>query len=503
MKKAGLITVFVFSVLFTFLFYKHSAGLNLLLFETAVFGMLLITKKNKLKNPNSIYVFSGTLLSVILVVINNSVLSIVVNLISFYVLTGILIYPEARSLLSSFQLATHNIFSSTVYFFKEIFTYGGKSLKFWNKIIKLRIIIIPLIIIVVFIILYHLSNPVFEKYLNITGTHISNILDKIFSGINVELIFIYIFGLAVSIFIFMRVRNERIISYDINTDDILQRVRRPKNLRNLQMAPLVNELSAGVFMLFVLNVLILFLNIIDIYWVWFNFEWNGQYLKQFVHEGTYLLIISILISIAIILFFFRGNLNFYRKNKLLKILSYAWLGQNCILAASVAIRNFWYIHYFSLAYGRIGVLFFLLLTLFGIYTVIIKIRRKKSSFYLFRTNCLALYLLLILMAAFNWDNIIARYNFSHYKSAFIHYNFLSTLSDKALSYLDKSMDDLKEIDKIQKTLFPFEEKYMNINNYYDAVQKRKNVFLKKWESKDILEWNYAEYRAYQELKKNK
>lgn len=500
MKKAGLISVLLFSILFTFLFYRHSVGLNLLIFEAAVIGMLLITKKIKLKKLNSICVFAGTLLSAIFVLANNSVLSINVNLLSFYVLTGILIYPEVRSLLSSFQFATHNIFSSFTNFFKEIFTVGGKSSKLWNKIRKLRIIFIPLIIIVVFIILYNFSNPVFEKYLNITGIYISDFLDKIFSGINIELIFIYLLGLSVSIFIFFRVRDERIFSYDINTDDILQRVRRPKNLRNLKMAPLVNELRAGVFLLFFLNALILFINIIDIYWVWFNFEWNGQYLKQFVHEGTFLLIISILISIAIILFFFRGNLNFYRKNKILKILGFAWLGQNCILAVSVAIRNFWYIHYFSLAYGRIGVLFFLLLTIFGIYTVIIKIRNKKSPFYLFRTNSLAFYLILILMTGFNWDNIIAKYNFKHFDRSFVHYNFLSNLSDKSLPYLDKSMDELNDIDSVQKKLFPFEEKYMDISNYYNVVQERKNVFIKRWESKDILEWNYAEYRTYLKIK---
>jgi hypothetical protein len=496
MKKAGLIFTIVFSILFTFLFYRHYAGLNLLIFEVLVILVLLITKKIKLKKLNSLIIFSGTLFSSFLVVINNSSLSIIVNLLSFYVFTGILIYPEAKSLLSSFQLSTYNIFGSVTHFLKELFNANEKSSKFWNKIRKARIIIIPLIIIVIFIILYNFSNPVFENYLNIFGVHFSDFLANIFSGINIELIMVFLFGLAVSIFIFHHVRNERIIRSDLNSTEIMRRRKSIVRNRNFIMTSLSYELKAGIFLLIALNALILFINIIDIYWVWFNFEWNGQYLKQFVHEGTFLLIISILISIAIILYFFRKNLNFYKKNKLLKILSYAWLGQNCILAASVAIRNFRYIHYFSLAYGRIGVLFFLLLTLIGIITVIIKIRRKKSSFFLFRVNSLALYITLIIMAAFNWDSIIARYNFSHYNTAFVHYDFLSTLSDKSLPYLDKSVNELKEIDKIQKQLFPFEEKYMDISNYHDIITERKKMFMARWESKDLLEWNYAEYRAY-------
>jgi hypothetical protein len=96
--------------------------------------------------------------------------------------------------------------------------------------------------------------------------------------------------------------------------DTLQRVRTGKG-RIFKFNSLKKEFIAGIFLLLILKSLILVVSSIDIYWVWFNFKWEGQYLKQFVHEGTYLLILSILISIALILFLFRGNHNFYKKIK--------------------------------------------------------------------------------------------------------------------------------------------------------------------------------------------
>ena len=97
-------------------------------------------------------------------------------------------------------------------------------------------------------------------------------------------------------------------------------------------------------------------NIIDIDWVWLNFEYEGEInLTQFVHEGTYLLILSILISMGIILYFFRKNLNFYPGKQKLQIITYIWIAQNAVLAVSVAARNKHYTHHSGHANTRIAV----------------------------------------------------------------------------------------------------------------------------------------------------
>jgi hypothetical protein len=283
--------------------------------------------------------------------------------------------------------------------------------------------------------------------------------------------------------------------------DELTRSEKPLKVR-FKTNALALKQRAGIFLLLTLNFLLLILNIIDIKWVWFNFEWEGQYLKQFVHEGTYLLILSIIISIVIVLYFFRGNLNFYKKNKFLKIISFIWLGQNAILCVSVAIRNFWYIQYFALAYKRIGIILFLILTIYGLYSVTIKVQKQKSIFYLVKTNSFALLIVLTLSSLFNWDTYIAKYNFKHSNSAFLHLNYLSTLSDKALPYLNKSQKELTKIEGIQKGNFHFERNYMTADEYHKTINHRKNFFLQKWKQKDFFSWNYPEYLAAKKLKRN-
>ena len=108
-----------------------------------------------------------------------------------------------------------------------------------------------------------------------------------------------------------------------------------------------------------LNLLLLVVNVLDINWIWFDFEVPLEFsLKQFVHEGTYLLIFSILLSMMLVLYFFRSSLNFYPKKKALVVLGKIWIIQNMVLAFSVFIRNYHYIDYHGLAGKRIGVIAF-------------------------------------------------------------------------------------------------------------------------------------------------
>src|SRR5436190_305225 len=155
------------------------------------------------------------------------------------------------------------------------------------------------------------------------------------------------------------------------TDPLLRkRVRRPHWLAPRAMNPLERERRMGMVLLVVVNALLLVVNVIDISWVWFDFEVPENFsLKQFVHEGTWMLIISILLSILILLHLFRGNLNFYRRTHALKLLASLWIGQNFILGISVFLRNYHYIGFHGLAYKRIGVIVFLALVLVGLVTL--------------------------------------------------------------------------------------------------------------------------------------
>lgn len=497
MNIKKLLIVLIAVVVFPWLFYNQFLGFNLFLFNLFVFTGLYLTGKLDLKSHLNLYVSAGTLLSAFFVVYNGSDLAIAVNILSLFLLAGTSLFPKGRNLFYTSLISFVNLFTaqlSFIFLTREL-TAGTRSFKVFRL---LRLIVIPVFVVLLFMLIYKTANPVFEDMVKSFFDAINSFFTWFFEHIKVGLFMTFIFGFVLSNYFFLGKPNQLITELDEKSSDHLIR-KRGRVLPRFKVTGLKNEYKSAIILFSLLNLLILVINLIDIWWVWFNFEWNGEYLKQFVHEGTYMLILSIFISLVISIYYFRGNINFLKNNKLLKYLSYAWLGQNAVLAVSVGIRNFWYIHYFSLAYLRIGVIFFLLLTLFSIYTVYLKIRAKKTTYYLFRKNALAAYVLLVVMAFFNWDIIIARYNFSHAKTAFVHYDFLSGLSNTALPYLMKSNAELAEIDKFQKERFPFREQYMTSDEYAEKMEQRKQFFIENWPKRNWQEWSFAKARANRKL----
>jgi hypothetical protein len=498
-QKNGTLPAIIGAILFTILFYKQATGLNLVIFELIYLGWLLITRQISFGNLNMIITTAGLLITLLFTVITHSLFGYIIHYLALFVFTGMVIYPQAKSLINVSGLAFLNIGSSQRLFLLEISGLRLKGKNIGSLFRRGLIFFLPLVIILVFIVIYRNSNPWFDALIGNIFKKIGDWLEYIFRDFDFMILVTFIIGLLVCSYLLFRYKNNRIAEKDSSSADLLLR-KKGKRYRRFKTISLKNEYRAGIFLLLVLNAIILVVNILDIYWVWFNFTWNGQYLKQFVHEGTYLLILSILISIVLTLYFFRRNINFYQRNKFLKALSYIWLAQNALLTISVGVRNFWYIYYYALAYRRIGVIIFLILTLVGLITVMAKVKERKTAFYLFRTNALALYIVLVLSSIINWDMLIAKYNFSHAERSFLHLNFMADLSDKALPYLDVPLAELKKLDTIQKQNFPYEKvRYMNPETYHSIIDTRKAFFKEKWENKGFLSWNLPEYLAYEKL----
>ena len=500
-KRLNLILVLVSAIAITFLFHRRALGLNLLLFEGVIFSWFLISKQLVLKSRLQFAVFAGLLFTALATVWTHSLFSYIMHFTSLFLLLGIMVYPGVRSLLNVAALSFINLVGSQGRFLRELGNSHLKGRRLGTRLRRVRIFLIPLAIIILFAILYRNSNPAFDKMLSDAGAFLSEKFNRIFVDFDFLILVTFLVGLLISNQLLMRVKGGGLVEVDAASSDYIQRSRKAHSKR-FRINGLVNEYKAGVFLLATLNIFLLLLNIMDIKLVWFVFEWEGQYLKEFVHRGTFMLILSIIISIVIVLYYFRGNINFYKHNRILKVLSYIWLVQNAILVISVAIRNTWYIKYFALAYKRIGVYIFLLLVLFGLLTVLLKVRNGKSAFYLLRVNTLAIFLVLVVGSLPDWDSIIAKYNFTHADRSFLHLDYMSTLSDKALPFLDVPLEELREINAKQKENFPFEYVYMTPQEYYVAIRDRRSSFVREYESRGILQWNLAEHRAYKLLVEN-
>lgn len=505
-----LLIVLLSAITFTILFYDNTLGINLLIFEYSVLGWLYYSKQFRFQVFNVKLIAAAIVLTSIMTLIHHSTLSFTINILLFFLFIGVISAPSLRSLAGSFEMSFHSFFMSFIALKKKTgqTRINSKKAKFriWSK----RIFLIPVLIIIVFSAIYSWANPKFGEIVNSVLNSLEGFFTYLFSNINFALFSVFILGLMISVFLFIRSNNKRLIKRDEDAGDTLIRVRK-NSIGKLPMLGLVNEYKSAIFLFASLNILLFGLNFMDINYVWFNFKWEGQYLKEFVHEGTYILIFAILLSVVLVLYFFRRNLNFYQKNKWLKRLAIIWIIQNLVLTISVGIRNWHYIQYYSLAYKRIAIIFFLCLTIYGLYTVFLKVRNTKSNYYLLRTNSISLILVLILSTTVNWDRVIARYNFVHAKTGFVHLNFLASLSNSALPLLDKTESDLKGIQLYQENSFfkggnlgssPFSYRkiYMSTEIYLNEVKRRKQKFRKSWESKNWLEWNYAEWRSYKTLK---
>jgi Leucine-rich repeat (LRR) protein len=112
----------------------------------------------------------------------------------------------------------------------------------------------------------------------------------------------------------------------------------------------------------------------------------------------------------IVLFFFRGHINFNQSSKAIKVTAILWILQNIMVLVSTGYRNYLYVAEYSLTYRRVGVYIWLVLTLVGLVTTFVKIYGKKSNWYLFRANGWAFYIVLVLFACQNWDLVITKFN---------------------------------------------------------------------------------------------
>lgn len=497
MEKIKIYLTLSFAVLFTSLFYEKLISMNLFIFEILLISAaILIHKPSFKKNILLTIIATGTLVSLSMIIIYNSDVSKVLNIISFICLIGAITYPKYTLISSQVGQYFSNIQSGLIDFFNAIFSKKRRSIRLLSY---LKIIVLPILVILVFLLIYYNSNDYFAELMDSLFSGFSMIFDWI-PQLNFILVITFLIGVIIAVSaIYSRV-NSRISRSEENKSEILIRKRNSLTINNRTLG-LKNEYKSGVFLLIALNLMLLVFNYSDISKIWFSYEWNGDFLRDFVHSGTYLLIVSLVLSIIIVLYYFRKNINFYKKNKLLKILTYIWLTQNFVLVISLFIRNSIYIQNFALAYKRIGVYLFLIATCILLYTIFVKVIRKKSFHYLFKINSISIYTILILNTTINWDVIIAKYNVDAYQTSFVEMEFLLDLSNKALPYIDLNDEKLNEMREVQSSSFSFKSRYISDETYKDQLEKKKHEFISLYPKRNFLEWNYADYKAYSLLTK--
>jgi hypothetical protein len=375
-----------------------------------------------------------------------------------------------------------------------------------------RLLLVPLLILGVFHMLFVLANPRYRHWAGVAWAAVGEWLGRFFELLSIGHLLFLGLALVLVAAALLRVPLPGLAQWEARFPEFTQRrrdrvasfaVRHPHFGRHgFRTADLRKEYLAALAVFGLVNVLLLAVNAIDVNWLWLDFEPEpGFDLAQFVHEGTYVLIFSILLAMGIVLWFFRRNLNFYQPGlPALRWGATVWVLQNAVLAVSVGLRNYYYISNMGLAYKRIGVCFFLLLTLFGLLTILLKIWQRRSAFSLVRLNSVAAYLVLLCLALGNWEIWIAHFNLT---SGFrrVDYGFLVDMPGRVLPEVVKHRAALARMKQITRE---DESGYSYETIPAAAAQRMLDNRVREWQQQQRTQaswqdWTYADWAAYQEL----
>ncbi len=511
-----LITVLGGGILFNALFWMERLALNLLIYSVFVICSIYFDR-SIVKSKKMLVYLSAHFLSAALVVYNQSDLTLATWYFSLAIFVGFAHGTAIRSIFTAICAACWQAFSAPVNFALQLadIRIGNYSLKPVFKLIKY--LVIPTFLILLFIVIYCNANRDFARYMEIFGDKFALLLVQLneffFADFSFLRVLHLLLGFLLTTAILIGVKNHFIQNAELSLTEKMVRNRRKKKTNNFfqeiyemfagklltRKLALKTENVIGILSFVSLNLLLLFVNLIDIYKLWLGKEIRNISYSADVHDGTNALIFSILMAMAVILYFFKGNLNFYIKNKLIKILAYTWIAQNAFLITSVFLRDYNYIAAHGLTHKRIGVLVFLLLCSIGLLTVYIKVAKQKTLFYLFKVNGLSWYIILICACFINWDVKIASYNIGHAHTISVDVPYLLELSNKTLPIIDQNKAFLMKLmdndgARSGRSLL---EKSRTRAYYTENIDRRINWFKERWQETSWLSWDYRDWQTHQ------
>lgn len=468
---------------YSFLFYLQNAGINFFLFNLMFLSILLLRNKGLLKSKKWCWAAAMCLISSACIFIHSSALSIVANVFSLILIAGVS-FNTLTSALFSLMFSGFSLASSVVFMVIDATKRtqvkpGETENKNGHKVFAG---VIVLFLTLLFFVMYKSANPLFAentKWINLDFLSFQWIAFTI-GG------FILMYGLFYHQTIsFIEGWENNLSLYSTAATSIL-------NLKQIEA-----ERFAGVLLFMMLNLMLLVLNLGDINTLYFLGSLpKGISHSDFVHNGVGVIIFSIVIATALILYLFRRDFKEVRQNALFKALAYVWIFQNILMLSSTMVRNQMYIHTFDFSYKRIGVYVWLILAVVGLVIMFLKLKQERSNWYLIKTNVAVWFSVLTLSSCFNWDKIITNYNLHNKPLSQVDFSYLFSLSEANIPEL-KSISETKDFkvlyEKEQKLMMAYRVEQQNLNplnNYSSPRLKELEAQLKSLGNLSIDGRNY-------------
>jgi hypothetical protein len=498
MKKNDLIfatTILFFSILF----WKQMPGLNFFIFTILLLGGQVLMKKEVLQKRNWIFSAIGALCSTFCVLYYGNTLSIFASFFSLLIASYFAMEGKG-SILIGMVSSLLSIGSSLGFMISRIIERRMERMekKGDNKSGKrFLIVLIALLVVMVFVLMYRESSVMFY-----------NLTQKInFDFISITwIVFTFIGALIVFGFYY---HNSVPGMSDWDSKHALQLSPSKEESWMDKMMSMDSEQFSGIVLLTLLNILLLIVNGLDAAFIFGGGEKLpvGITYTQYVHQGVGMLITSIVCAMLIILYYFRGRMNFSGKVNVLRNLAIFWIIQNAFMLFSTMWRNDSYIFMFGLTYKRIGVFVYLLLTLIGLFVTAWKVYGKKTNAFLVRTNSWLFYSVWVIACFVNWDGMILNFNTKNIKEPDVVY--MSSLSDNILpdllhytenSTMFSSDAELKQTLSNRIFIFLSKQKYVSEEMKWPSYQWKAASMYNEFKNSPIPESGEMLNASDQELK---
>ncbi len=450
--------IFLTTILFIILFYNQNVGLNLGIIGLIYAVLTFFRTPQKNRTKTFIFLFITSIFSSCAFAWYGDFPSFLA-VISSVILLGYRSRNRRMKILLLIPVMVTNLSTFLCRFFSFDQWLPKKKIHgFWQKVFAL--IFVPLLLICVFFWIYSAGSD-----------HFAGLFEDVEFDIKFwQLIAIATLGIFIA-FTYWNHVVERLIyktnstlDNDFNEKD---KVLKP----TYSFFDLDTERMSGVISLMALNILLVFFIITYNYEQFYETVKTPVRLSEETHERVNAVIISIIMSILVIMFYFKSSFNFDPKAGFMKNLAKIWIFLNAVLVISAMLKNSEYITSYGFTYKRLGVYAFLILALVGLFMTFIKIRRQKRNVFLFNSMVWCIYGIILICSYINWGGIITSQNMKRKDFVLNYYEITINFNDRQLlEYASKAHDENLRKSILSKARMHRNEKILSRVLYYQAIK---------------------------------
>jgi len=473
-----IITLTTVGFIFSMLFYKESLGLNCLIFSLSAIVASIFQDTQKVRKPVWIASAVALLYGATSFFVLGTGYAFTLTLLALFVFAGVNVNMQKNS---AFVHMIHGIFSVWASFILIIVEWANmKTVKKEKSSKSTQYIIASILVFVVllaFLGIYRSVNPIFNEYI----LSLDLTIDGGFIGI-------WIVGFILAYGLLFAKKSSEFVQFDLQNQQAINHGELKEYEQTYwgKFLSLSVENKAGIVLLVCLNLMLFMVNVSDL-----TFYLSDQKLpegltyKEYVHQGVGMLIFSIVLSIGILAFVFRGHNNFAKSNKVIKLLGLLWVLLNVVMIFFTFKKNQLYIEEMGLTFKRIGVIIYLILAIVGLVVTSIKIIGNKKNWYIVSVNFTAFFMFLLVLSPLNWTKIVTDYNFSHANHQ--DYRYMADLHICNIGEL---------YTRLQKEPEPIKNMYSDV---LDSMENRIVKHCYTYENNHWQSFTIADKKAYTEL----